>query len=186
MKKFNILTMEGFLYSYAVASLFSLGMFVFSKKEEMNKEEIAKRENSSNISIVTLNTKIFNPRMINLDSNEISKNKTFPYHKIMSQYAEKILKNDYLIDPNLANKLAFSLTEKIFREWKWEKEAKQIEKESNFLATMLRLQIQILNFTISELTESEKLTLNISNFKKQETEVFHVENIKRNPASKEE
>lgn len=60
MKKFNILTMEGFLYSYAVASLFSLGMFVFSKKEEINREKTAKRETSSNISIVTLNTKIFN------------------------------------------------------------------------------------------------------------------------------
>ena len=186
MKKFNILTMEGFLYSYAVASLFSLGMFVFSKKVEMNKEEIAKRETSSNISIVTLNAKIFNPQMINLDSNKISKNKYFPYHKIMSQYAEKILKNDYLIDPNLANKLAFSLTERNFREWKWAQAAKQIEKESHFLATMLRLQKQILNFTSSELTESEKLTLNISNFKKQETEVFHIENTIRNPASKEE
>lgn len=186
MKKFNILTMEGFLYSYAVASLFSLGMFVFSKKVEMNKEEIAKRETSSSISIVTLNTKIFNPRMINLDSNEISKNKYFPYHKIMSQYAEKILKNDYLIDPNLANKLALSLTEAEYRFWRREKEAKQVEKDSKFLATILRFQKQLLYFTINELTESEKLTLNISNFKKQGTEVFHVENIIRNPASKEE
>lgn len=183
MKKFNILTMEGFLYSYAVISLISLCMFTFKIYDNLDTESFEQKKPSPGITAVALNRKIFNYEKLVLGKPEKEKPKVFAFHERMNQYAEKIIKSDYLIPPDLGYKMALSLTDRDYREWRLENELKFAEKKNKLLSIVIKIELMMTFVVLNQLKDSELLTLNISNFKKQEREVFELGNRIRTTAS---